>query len=154
MKKNMSFTRAGTISVVVHSNTSPSFAEWDAMIEDMKTFRTIMKGILVYTEGGSPNATQRKQLRDVLSPETREPVPTTVFTTSIIARTAVTAFNLFFDNRMRAIDPSKYEEGLKHLNVPPKEWASLMKTLDDLARTIDIKYPFLYAGKTQEQRPK
>ena len=148
MKTNFAFTRVGNISVVVHSGVNPLPVEWDSMIADMQTFRATMKGILVYTEGGSPNATQRKQLRDVLSPETREPALTTVFTTSVVARMAVTAFNLFFGNRMRAIDPSAYEEGLTHLGVPKKEWPALMKALEELAKSINIKYPFPYSGKT------
>jgi hypothetical protein len=140
--KNMAFARIGNWSVIVNSRDNPTNADWEAMLEDTKTFQYRLQGTLVYTEGGSPTPRQRKQLREVLSPETRAPKPTAILTSSIIVRVAVTAFNIFFRNQMLALDPSRYQEGLKHMGVPLEDWPVFLKTIEDLARVVGAKSPF------------
>jgi hypothetical protein len=146
MSKHCVFDRVGDFAIVVHSATAPSIAEWNAVMEHYSSFAREMKGILVFTLGGSPSAMQRKQLRDVFEPAKIPLPPTVVLTDSTVARVAITAFNLFFDNRMKAIEPNKAQDALMHLRVPPALYAEMLKRLHTLALTINVQTPSSYVA--------
>jgi hypothetical protein len=147
--KNMTHSFSHSLILVIHNNINPSAFEWESMVEDMKKVGSKMRGVLVYTEGGSPNALQRKQLRDALNPDANEVAPMVILTTSVMARMAVTAFNLFFKNRLQAIEPSNYQEGFHYLGIAPSEWPKLITALDDLAKTITLKIPHVPTSNAQ-----
>src|SRR5690606_12922715 len=94
--KNYLFRWVEGFLLAAHTATNPSHAEWGAMTTYVKSLRPDqLKGTLVYTEGGSPNALQRKQLRDAFLQGRGVSPPSAVLTNSALARTAITALNLF-----------------------------------------------------------
>jgi hypothetical protein len=144
MPKNCVFTRFGNISLVVHSAVNPSIEEWDTLMEFYKSGADEFSGVLVYTNGGSPNATQRKRLRDVFG--ARLPPASAILTSSMPVRMVITAINLFLNNRVRAIDQQTPEAALDYLGVFAKEErAELLQALTALALSIGVKTPASYS---------
>lgn len=127
--------------VVVHTSTNPPVPDWDQLMMEYATHRDRIEGILVHTEGGSPSAIQRKQTRDALLPRKRPPVHVSVLTTSVAARMAITAFNLFFDNRMRAYPPEDFDDAVNYIGLPSSMRANVRKTLKELITELQIRTP-------------
>jgi hypothetical protein len=139
MPTNCTFGRFDDFALVVHNATAPTTAEWDALIEYYKSFQPQIKGILVTTQGGSPSAVQRKQLRELFDPEKTPLPPTAILTNSALARVTITAFNLYFNNKMKAIDPSFPAEALLYLKIPKPLYAAVLQKLGELALSIGVQ---------------
>jgi hypothetical protein len=81
--------------VLLHSALQPSAAEWSAYVQAVEGTLPATKGTLhvfVATDGGAPNAAQRKQLAEAFDKSPR-PALTHVFSTSAFVRGVVTAFS-------------------------------------------------------------
>jgi hypothetical protein len=117
-------------TVFVHSKINPSTEEWQATCQLLSSAGGQLKGSLVYTEGGSPSATQRKQLRDAYQRHTA--LPTAVMTESIVARTAITALNLFMTEKILPFPPSEIDNALRAIGAPEADWPDIKKALKEL----------------------
>lgn len=81
--------------VLLHSAQPPSAAEWSAYVQAVEGALPFAKGtlhIFVATDGGAPNAAQRKQLAEAFD-RSASPALTHVFSTSAFVRGVVTAFS-------------------------------------------------------------
>jgi hypothetical protein len=135
MAKNLVWRIVEHIYVGVHNTQPPSQTEWDAMLADLARDGAI-KIALIHSEGGSPSALQRKQLRDV----SREigVLRGAVLTGSVVARAAITAINLFSKNFSTAFPPHEVDAALSHLEAPREHWPLLKKELAALKRELSI----------------
>jgi uncharacterized protein involved in exopolysaccharide biosynthesis len=120
----------------VFSAKSPSNEDWDAMSETF--FVKPRRGVLGYTLGGAPNALQRKKVRDLHNRSGSVQPPSAILTTSMIARAAVTALNLFLDNKFRAYPPSEINEALLFLQTPKEIHAPMKIALDELSQELGV----------------
>jgi hypothetical protein len=98
MMKTLAFQRSvaddDPYLVLLHTAASPEPSEWHGYVREMAaTLSVAVKQVQVFvvTDGGGPDAKQRKELADVIQP-TRVGALTHVFTTNVFVRGIVTAF--------------------------------------------------------------
>jgi hypothetical protein len=129
---NFSCQRVGQFVVGVHTSIHPTQEEWEQLLDLARVPPEQHTGSLIYTEGGSPSALQRKQLRDAMVQAKIASQLSAVLTDSIIARTAITALNLFLGNRVRAFPSTAIDEGLTYIQAPLDVWPQIKQVLDEL----------------------
>jgi hypothetical protein len=111
----MSFRFVEHILVEVHLAADPSDAEWDAFLDTGNDWMKggELHGCLVLTEGGSPNAKQRKKMVDI--PGVTEK-PVAVVTHSLVARGAVTALS-WLGHKIRSFAPDELDDAMSYATV-------------------------------------
>jgi hypothetical protein len=125
----MLFGQVGSVYLVVHSEMPPSDADWDAWLQEMAREASMLHAMLIYTEGGGPDARQRRRTAEMWRRHPRIP-PIAVVTTSPIARAMITALNYFLSKPIRGYTPSEVEEALgEHLKVPVEEHANVRRAV-------------------------
>lgn len=124
--------------IAVHTAEHPTATEWNEVIELTTQSPVKFAGSLVYTEGGSPSALQRKQLRDALVQSGSEKQLTAVLTESIVARTAITALNLFLGGTVKPFPPNEIEEALRYINTPSSLWKTMQDNLKEMKHALGI----------------
>ncbi len=101
------------VAIGVHTEAPPSDAEWAAWF-DMCHGAETLRGALVVTDGGGPNASQRARImtegRHVAS------LPRAVVTRSVAARCIVTAIG-WFGKDIRAFAPTGLQEAMSYLGI-------------------------------------
>jgi hypothetical protein len=135
MIKNLAWRFVEDVYVGAHTAKPPSQPEWDSMLEQVLQNGRIRVG-LIYTEGGSPSALQRKQLRDVT--ERLNMRGSAILTSSVVARAAITAINLFSKDFSAAFPPHHIENALRHLGVSVELWPTIKKELAAVKRELSI----------------
>jgi hypothetical protein len=141
MARNFLWKLVGTIHVNSMTKSNPTIAEWDEMLAEFQhqVSHSQIQGILVYTEGGAPNALQRKRLREShLTNGTTLP-KSALLTNSLVARAAMTAINLFFDNKFKAFSPVAIDDALRYLGAPEQAWPELKRVLAKLTDELKIE---------------
>lgn len=100
--------------VGVHTAKNPTSEGWLAHCREVERLRWETRGVLVYTEGGGPNSTQRQQLRSVLHGQVAP--PTAILTASPVARGIVIGLNWFFrSERIAAFAPDRLDAAFEYL---------------------------------------
>src|SRR5262245_165121 len=99
-------------------------------MREVEQHRARIKGTLVYTLGGAPNATQRKQLREIIW-RGGEPFPTAIMMGSAMIRTVITAINLFLNNQLRTFTLEELEAALQYIRAPHELWPQCHAALED-----------------------
>jgi hypothetical protein len=125
----MLFERVGDILILVHGAEAPSDAEWQSYVSAAHLGLhndPPLTGYLVTTEGGTPNAGQRKVWLDTAA---GKPVPSCICTDSRLARGLVTAVSRVYPARMHALRLHEVERALKLLGVPGALQAEALKTV-------------------------
>src|SRR5688572_20883798 len=87
-KKSVVWRVVGNVFVCVHTADAPTDAEWEQVLTGLRAPMQSNGGILVFTEGGAPNARQRARLNEALA---GRKLPVSVITPSSIARAVATA---------------------------------------------------------------
>jgi hypothetical protein len=90
---------------------------------------------LVYTAGGAPDASQRKELNAIMAP-TRPPVA--ILTPSALARAIGTAFT-WFNPRLRVFAPRDLNAALEHLELSVIERRAATEALSQLQTALGIE---------------
>jgi hypothetical protein len=121
-------TERGQIMVVVHNAKPPTEDDWRAYIEgikstDLKTGRSI-----VFTDGGAPNAEQRKILNQTLA---GAHVPGVVISPSTFVRGVVTALS-WFNPSLKVYAPEQLDLAFRYLTFTPDEISRVWDKLDRL----------------------
>jgi len=125
----MQFGRVGSIYVCVHPSTPPSSGEWDTWLEDVEREVPTLSGALVYTEGGGPDARQRKETAAMWNRQARS-LPIAVVTKSPVVRGMLTALNFFLSRPLRGYAPEQLDEALtEYLKVAPEQQAELRRVV-------------------------
>jgi hypothetical protein len=121
------------VIIVVHTADPPTDAEWDAM---MTAYKPILDAVqpgqmvraLVHTDGGGPNAKQRKRLADDL---VGKKVVTAVFTRSLLAQAISTAIR-WFNPHSAVFSPKDPDGARRHLSISVEQWPEVMSILERL----------------------
>jgi hypothetical protein len=119
----------GRYAVVVHGADPPSEEEW-AQLVDIQTSAPNEGAVrvLVWTDGGAPNAAQRSVLTARAS-GTR--MISAILTPSVLARAAAIAIRLLQPD-MRILAPHDVERALDHLEVPERERTHLKGAINEM----------------------
>ena len=135
---NLISRRVDLFIIGVHTAAPPSAAEWEQLLELGRCAPPGHLGTLIYTEGGSPSALQRKQLRETMTQSKLESQRTAVLTDSLIARTAITALNIFLGGTLKAFSPTAVEAALSYLEAPTKVRPLLIQALEEMKSELGI----------------
>jgi hypothetical protein len=115
--------------VSVHTNRAPTDAEWGRVLDEYRQRASDMDSlrVLVYAEGGAPNARQRAALNEVT---VGKKLRVAILTSSPIARAVGTAMG-WFNPLFRVFGTHELERALDHLQVKGPDRQRLSRTLDD-----------------------
>jgi hypothetical protein len=127
-----SFGRSGKTFIVAHGRESPTPEEWSAFLKAMELDLPNLRGILVFTAGGSLNARQREQI-ELLT--TRGNLRVAVLTDSVVVRGVVTALS-WFKVQIKAFAPNAEQSALEHLGVEPAARAAVLASLREIKARV------------------
>lgn len=132
----MKWRRLGRFVVTVHSDRPPTEEEWSRYMGQADTYQPLEdQRILVVSEGGAPNATQRQQLIDLLH-DVR--VPTAILTTSWIMRGSGAAVS-WFNRSLRVFGPNAIEQALEHLQLTQWERREALRLLREFQNELGVR---------------
>jgi hypothetical protein len=117
-------------AIIVHDDKTPSASDWQRWLEACLETRDQLHGLLVYSQGGGPDAGQRSQLLEIIK-DGRVKYPTAILTPSTLMRAMITALNWFLPSAARAevFAPTQLERAFDHLRVPEATRAALRSGL-------------------------
>lgn len=127
------------IVCALHSKRSPSDAEWDEYLGHVRDARELTRGgisavnAVVVTDGGAPDAAQRKRLADVV--RGWEPLAA-VISESLLVRGVVTAL-AWLGMSVRFFPVNEVSAALSWAAVPESEHEALLAEINVLAKTLD-----------------
>src|SRR5262245_4456179 len=131
--KNLTCRWVGDYFLVVQTGVNPSQAEWDWEMREVSEGRSRIQGTLVYTMGGSPNAAQRKQLREVVL-HGGAAFPTAIMMSSTVIRTVVTAINFFLNDQLKTFSLHDVDSAMSYIGVPLTQCRSVIAALGEMKR--------------------
>jgi hypothetical protein len=120
--------------VFAHGKEAPTDGEWDALL-DLFRIAAEESGalrVLVYTEGGAPNARQRSALNDVLAGSK----PRVVLLTPSAAARAVGVAISWFNPQLKVYPGDELSRALDHLGVNQGERKILTQALTELRMQV------------------
>lgn len=124
MIETMAYARCGRAHVaLVHSQRNPKDEEWSRYLADLHRWVSVVRGVLVVSEGGGPTSGQRRAMHETF--RLTNTMMTAVITESLFARGVVLAMNLW-NPAIRAFSPVTIERGLDYIKVPTDERPSLL----------------------------
>lgn len=124
--KNMACKRVGNVVIVVHNKEPPDNESWSGYLDTvLATGRANGNDLtnvkqLVVTEGGGPNASQRKAVDAASNQMNGKKSPAAVVTGSPLVRGIVTVFN-WFNLNLRVFAPEEFDKALQFLRIPSTE---------------------------------
>ena len=128
---------AGNVRVCVHGSKDPFDDEWHAYVDDFAVSGDRLKGILIYTAGGGPNAAQRKYLTAMWT-RRGSMLPIALMSPSTIVRGIVTALNWVLPKPIRTFPPEQPEEAFRFLQLDAAESRIVLAKLDELRNALGI----------------
>lgn len=141
--KAMTFKMVGTLHVITVGGKDPTQEDWvtymQAVISEEKRrgVNVTEMRTLVFSDGGGPNAAQRKMANDVLK---GRPTPIAVVTNNFVMRGVITALQ-WFNPQCRAFMPNAAGEALKFLGIPQGKYEMIVNIARELQK--DLKVPKL-----------
>ena len=133
--KNMTRKVVGHILVFVHGSEAPSDAEWDEALVLFRAVPDVARiRVLVFSNGGAPDARQRARLHTALG-KTKATIA--VVTPSALARAAGTAIAWFVPG-LRVFEPDDIERAFDHLDAAHAERPVLTRVLAELRREMRV----------------
>jgi hypothetical protein len=136
----MGFKILGSLHVIVNGADGPEAKEWGAYAQalqaevkrgiDVTEFRTI-----VFSEGGGPNASQRKTIADLLQ---GKPSPIAIVSGNPLMRTIITALS-WFNPKCKSFSPSEVGRALDHLGVPHLKFESIRQAALEIQKNIGLQ---------------
>lgn len=113
MVKNMAFKVIDRLFVVAYGDMSPTLEEWVRYLHEVERHGIDRTMHLIVTEGGGPNATQRRHLDELLAGRS---VPVAVMSGSPAIRGMVTALS-WFNGKIRAFYPAGLRDAIAYLEI-------------------------------------
>jgi hypothetical protein len=130
------------ILLVAQPKQSPTNEDWDALITVVKNTKiTPPKAVLISSDGGYPNATQRKKLRDALKRlQTSEKSPPMAMISDVaIVRVGLTALQVFLPNAPLAFSTKQWKEVAAHLHLLEDEILLAADMLNKLRQGLSLQ---------------
>jgi hypothetical protein len=115
----------GDLFVVIHPATPPTEDEWMDYLRSWRPLDMARMRTIVFTDGGGPNAAQRKLANEALA---GKPSLTAVVSSSQVVRGMVTALS-WFNPKIKAFGPEEALEAFHYLGV---------RTPEEIARTWSL----------------
>jgi len=109
--------------IMVHSAKNPTDDEIQAYCDELRTKDVSKVRVLVLTDGGGLNASQRKMLNDVLG---GRPQHCAVVSDDSMVRGIVTALS-WFNRYIRVFEKAAAEEAFRYLHIPSTEFANVRR---------------------------
>jgi hypothetical protein len=134
----MAYMLSGRLLVAANTKKPVPSEEWARCVRDIEVHANthwvdVAPRIVVFTEGGGPDAVQRKALFEAV-PQIRE-ASGAVLSSNPIVRGVATAFS-WFTKGFRAFPPSALGEALKSLGLDEKEKAVVSSALMQARREL------------------
>jgi hypothetical protein len=147
--KSLAFARGSRADrpylVLIHTAAEPDAVEWQMYITAVRGLLSKQPGLVrtfVATDGGGPNAAQRKALADVIHLGPGD-LLTHVFTTSTLIRSVVTAFRWLAGSRAIAHPPREFTTVCRGYGVETKDvlddFTLVQKQLEPVAMLQEIE---------------
>lgn len=135
---NMLHTYLGATVVTVHTRQPPSDAEWGAYVADILALNDPAQyRVLVYSEGGGPNARQRSQLSEALrGAQTR-----TAIVTGSVAMRGIGTIVSWFNNQLKVFGPGDLGKALGYLSLSHDEQVRVLALLRSSADKLGMSLP-------------
>jgi hypothetical protein len=130
----MGFRVVGNVHLIVVGEKNPTVADWNAYVHAVQIEErnglniTAQMRTLVFSDGGGPNAAQRKLAADVLNGRS---TPVAIVTNSAIMRGVMTALR-WFNPQASAFAPSELSDAMAFLQIPEHKQDTLLKIARDL----------------------
>ena len=141
--KNAAYALLHDVVLAVHNVRNPNREEWDTYLEMMSSLREAFGGDcarfrqLIFTDGGAPNATQRKAVADIARGlKNIDKIKVVLVSRSVVARGIVTAFR-WLGFPLRAFAPDELDEAFAFLAVSRAEAVDLCDAALELCATVD-----------------
>jgi len=134
----MQLSLVGDYAVIVHTEARPTDDAWNGWLDTYRMRMTELRGVLIYSLGGGPDAEQRRRLLDLLERSEQVP-PTAIVTPSRLMRVLVTALNWFLSPKAQGaiFAPTELERALDHLRVPASGREPLRAALAQTQETLE-----------------
>jgi hypothetical protein len=120
-RTNIGVEMVGHTLVVVHGKAHPTDADWQLYLDALERNMPAIEAQLVVTDGGSPNAAQRRRSLELAAGYPMP--PTAVVTTSVLARGAVSALSWFMKDRIRAFRRNEFDEACTFIGATAEKEA-------------------------------
>ena len=126
-EQNMYGKMVGRFCLAIHSKTPPSDTEWNSWLSESAPELRTSPGLctLVFTDGGAPNAGQRKRLSETLG---GRDIPIAVHSHALIPR-FVNASIALFNKSIRSYTPEEFPQAIEYLKITQAEQALLLPPL-------------------------
>jgi hypothetical protein len=124
--------------ILVHSEAAPAQAEWDAYVGQLRSLEQVVGGdlsrgaLIVFTDGGAPNASQRRQVNEWLRGRYW---PVSVVSFSGVVRAVGTAMS-FFNKGLEIYSPLAWRDAFAHALVKPAQVDEVRRLVEDLSRGL------------------
>jgi hypothetical protein len=105
------------LMILAHTSRPPSAAEWAEYVAAVGSRDPTKLRTLVFTDGGAPTSTQRKELNAVLGGRASRGA---IVSASLMVRGAVSALG-WFNPLIKAFAPTEVDDALQYLGVPPEQ---------------------------------
>jgi hypothetical protein len=148
MDQHMVITVIDRLFIVVYGTEDPSDDEWRAYLDLLKRHGIGQTRQLICTDGGEPNATQRRQLNDLLA---GRPLPVAVISTSSRVRATVEALS-WFNRKIRPFLPAELHEALEYLEVPQNRTDLIEREIRTLRLSLGLDERLARGLSTTAQR--
>ncbi|HMJ09902.1 MAG TPA: STAS/SEC14 domain-containing protein [Polyangiaceae bacterium] len=136
-ERTFRWANAGSVRVCVHGLTNPFDEEWRAYVDDLAVNGRALKGILVYTAGGGPNAAQRKYLAELWT-RRGSMLPVALMSPSTVVRGMVTALNWVLPKPIRTFPPDQPDEAVRFLQLDAAESRAALAKLNEFRDVLGI----------------
>lgn len=103
-----------TLCIFVAVDAPYANEEWNLYMDGLRKLADTPLRTIVLTDGGSPNAIQRKEMIDLFRGESP---PTCIVSTSPLVRGMTTALGWFNPN-IKAVSPEQLKEAFQYLGIP------------------------------------
>jgi hypothetical protein len=135
-QETMKWRRLGRLVVTVHSELAPTEDEWSRYMGQADVYQPLEdQRILVVSEGGAPNGTQRQQLIELLHGAR---VPTAILSSSWLMRGSGAAVS-WFNRSLRVFGPSALPQALEHLQLTQWERTESLRLLREFQNELGVR---------------
>lgn len=132
----MKWRRLGRFVVTVHSERPPTEQEWSLYMGQADAYLPLEdQRILVVSDGGAPNGTQRQQLIELLN---NARVPTSILTTSWLMRGSGAAVS-WFNPSLKVFGPRSFPQALEHLQLTQWERTEAVRLLREFQDELGVQ---------------
>lgn len=130
--RNIVFKVIDRLFLVAYGTSDPTKEEWAGYLEEVERHGTDRTMHLVFTNGGGPNAGQRRKLEKLLGGRI---VPVAVISDSASVRAMVTAMS-WVNGEIRVFPPTGMYDALSYLEIPASRADLIVRELGKLRRLL------------------